>query len=344
MKKVHLFRKSQALLALFTLAAAVVMKAGPGYSQQAPAAPAKQPSPQKTQTPPATPDPAVPSTATPADKVVIKVGEQQVTAGDIDFVVGTLSPQDQKTLSTDGKGSLATRYIDILVLEEQALRDHLDGTPEFRRAENMERAQLLAQAEYQKLATETQVSPEEVNQYYTAHASEFDQVDVRQVAIRVKAAGVKADSPGLSLADAKARAEEIRKALTAPGADAQKIQKQYAVANLVFITPSRTFERAQLPGELADQIFKLKDGEISETKETPQSVYFVQVLKHVHADVKEVTPNIEGTLRQEKLTAAMTALKNKTTVWSDEEYFKSPARTAPSPAPASPAPEKQLPK
>ncbi|HEV2492955.1 MAG TPA: peptidylprolyl isomerase [Terriglobia bacterium] len=339
MKKVYLFRKSQALLALFTLAAAVVMMAGPGYPQQA--------SPQKTQTPPAAPDPAAPSTATPEDKVVIKVGDQQVTAGDIDFVVGTLNPQDQKSLATEGKGSLASRYIDILVLEEQALRDHLDGTPEFRRAQNMERAQLLAQAEYQKLAGETKVSPDEINQYYTAHASEFERVEVRQVAVRVKPAGAKADTPGLSLADAKARAEEIRKALAAPGADAQKIEKQYAVANEVFITPSRTFERAQLPGALADQIFKLKDGEISDTKETPQSVYFVQALKHVHADMKEVSPNIEGTLRQEKLTTAMNALKNKTTVWSDEEYFKAPAsatKTAPSPAPASPSPEKQPPK
>lgn len=344
MKNVQLSAKSQSLLALVVLIATVGLTASRGFAQQAPASPAKPTSPQATPTRPAVADPAAPSATVPADKVVIKVGEQQVTAGDIDFVVGTLSPQDQKTLSAEGKGSLATRYIDILVLEEQALRDHLDGTPEFRRAENMERAQLLAQAEYQKLASEAQVSPEEVNQYYTAHASEFDQVEVRQVAIRVKAAGAKADAPGLSLADAKARAAEIRKALAAPAADAQKIEKQYAVANLVFITPSRTFERAQLPGELADQIFKLKDGEISETKETPQSVYFVQVLKHVHADVKEVTPTIEGTLRQEKLSSAMNALKNKTTVWSDEEYFKSPARTASSPAAASPAPEKEPPK
>lgn len=337
MKKVHLSPKSQALLALIVLTTAVGWTAARGFGQQAPATPAKAPSRQAAQARPAVADPAAPSATVPPDKVVIKVGDQQVTAGDIDFVVGTLNPQDQKTLSAEGKGSLAARYIDILVLEEQALRDHLDGTPEFHRAENMERAQLLAQAEYQKLATETQVTPEEINQYYTSHANEFDQVDVRQVAIRVKPAGAKADTPGMSLADAKARAEEIRKALATPGADAQKIEKQYAVPNLVFITPSRTFERAQLPGELADQIFKLKDGEISETKETPQSVYFVQALKHVHADVKEVTPNIEGTLRQEKLNAAMNTLKNKTTVWSDQEYFKTPApKGAPAPA-ASPA-------
>jgi hypothetical protein len=256
----------------------------------------------------------VPTATVPGEKVVLKVGDQQVTAADIDFVVGTLSPQDQKTLATAGKGSLATRYIDILVLEEQALRDHLDGTPEFRRAEAMDRAQLLAQAEYRKLAGDMNVSPDEINQYYTSHAGDFDSVDVREVAIRVKPPGAKADTQGMSPADAKARAEEIRKALGAPGADPQKIEKQYAVPNLVFITPSRNFERAQLPAELADQIFKLKDGEISETKETPQSVYFVQALKHVHHDVKEVSGTIEGTLRQDKLTAAINTLKSKTTV------------------------------
>ncbi len=336
MKQADLVRKDLASVVLLTLLALAGFAARRGYSQQAPATPpgaASQPS-----QPAAAPaDPAKVSPV-PPDKVVVKVGDRQVTAADVDFLIHTLSPQDQQSIATQGKGALGNQYIQMLLLEQQALRDHLDTTPDFRREEQFERARRLATAEYQKMAAEMKVSPEEISQYYAAHPSDFDKVEVRQVGIRVKPAGAKADTPGLSLEEAKARAEEIRKALGDPGADPQKVAKQFAVPNVVFIDPqNRTVERTQLPPDLADAIFKLKDGEISATKETPQSVFFVQVAKHVHPEVKDVSSSIEGLLRQEKLTSALTEMKSKTTVWSDEEFFKAPpAAKAATGAPASP--------
>jgi parvulin-like peptidyl-prolyl cis-trans isomerase-like protein len=347
MKKVSLCSMGLASLASLVVLGLPGIGTRPGYSQQAPAKPTTQPAapsnpsapgnPSAPSAPSATPGDPANQPVVPPDKVVIKVGDKQVTAGEVDFLIQTLSPQDQKALATQGKASLGDQYIQMLVLEQQALRDHLDATPDFRRSEEFERTRRLAAAEYQKVAGEVKVSPEEIAQYYASHSADFDRVEARQVAIRVKPVGAKADTPGLSLAEAKARAEEIRKALAAPGADAQKIATQFAVPNLVFIdAQSRNVERGQLPADLADTIFKLKDGEISETRDTPQSVFFVQALKHVHPEVKEVSSSIEGVVRQEKLAAAMGELKNKTSIWSDDEFFAPKAASGPT-SPAAPA-------
>lgn len=145
----------------------------------------------------------------------------------------------------------------------------------------------------------------------------------------------------MSLEEAKSRLEEVRKALTAPGADPEKVAKQFFVPNVVFVEPqARTVERGQLPAGLAEAIFKMKDGELSETKETPQSVFFVQKLKVVHPELKEVSSTIESVLHQQKLLAALGEMNKKTSVWTDEEFFKAPpaAKAASSaPAPSGPA-------
>ena len=81
--------------------------------------------------------------AVPPDKVVIKVGDTQVTAADFDFLLHTLNAQEQKNVATQGRQPLAEQYILTLLLEQQGLRDHLDSTSDFRRQEAIERAQRL---------------------------------------------------------------------------------------------------------------------------------------------------------------------------------------------------------
>jgi parvulin-like peptidyl-prolyl isomerase len=306
---------------------------------------------QRTGTAPPSAAPRTPTAAkafpAPSGKVVLKVGTQQVTVDDLNIVLRSLNPQDQKKVESQGRRPLAEQYALTLLLAQQGAQDHLDNTPDFRRQEAWTRAQRLAQAEYEKMAQTIKINPEEVGQYYSQHSKDFEQIEVRQVGIRKKPENAKPDAPGLTASDAEARAGTIRKALTA-GTDIKTVTTEFAVPNVVLIDPGpKKLQHGQLSPDLEKSIFALKDGELSQSVNTPQSIVFIQVLKHVEPDVKEVQPAIEASLRQQKIQAELGDLRKKANVWMDEDYFKLPsaapgqqgaAPTAPPVATPSPKP------
>jgi parvulin-like peptidyl-prolyl isomerase len=196
---------------------------------------------------------------------------------------------------------------------------------------------LLAQAAYESIVEQTKVSPEEVSQYYSTHPEEFDQAQVRQVVIRKKPDGAKEGTPGLLAQEAKAKAEEIRKAFAA-GGDAAKATQDLSIPNVVQIdSQPRTIRRGQLPADLDKAAFQLKDGAISDPFETPQALVLVQVAGRRHLELKDVSTEVENRLREQKVQAAIDELRNKTSVWMDEEYFAAPPGTPAIQPPQTPA-------
>jgi hypothetical protein len=82
--------------------------------------------------------------------------------------------------------------------------------------------------------------------------------------------------------------------------------------------------------------FGLKDGEVSPIIEDSQVLVFFQGLGHRVRDLKDVTPQIEESLRQQKVESELSDLKKKTTIWLDENYFSSPSQTAAPPQSSAP--------
>jgi parvulin-like peptidyl-prolyl isomerase len=267
-----------------------------------------------------------PSASAPADKVVLKVGGHQVTAGDLEFVIKSLPAQSQQALAAQGNRALGDRYAMMLVLSEKAESDHLDQSPDFQRQMAFERMQSLAQQEYQSLARRVKVTPQEVNQYFSAHAAEFQQVDIRQITVRKKAQG--SNAPGLDVQQAHSRADEIRKALNS-GVDAQKLAEQFKADPSVIIDPTpRSVKRQQMAPELAGKIFALKDGQVSDPIENNQALFLIQVVRHSQVDFKDASPEIEAKLQNDKMEAVLADLKAKAGVWMDPNYFGGPSMGA----------------
>jgi peptidyl-prolyl cis-trans isomerase C len=266
-----------------------------------------------------------PASSTPSpDKVVLKVGDEQITQADLDFLLTNLGSQVQQTISTQGRRPIGERYALMLVLSQQAINDHLDSTSSFRQQAALQRRQMLAQAEYQHLMGHTPVSPDEIGQYYSTHPTEFDEVEVRQIVVRKKSEGAKEGTLGLAPQEARTRLEEIRKALVA-GTDAKKVVQDLSdPKNIQIDTSPRTVRRGQLLPALDKAAFELKDGEFSEIVEVPQALVLLQVVAHRRAEQKDVSAQIENSLRQQKLDAAVTDLKKKAAIWMDEDYFKIP--------------------
>jgi parvulin-like peptidyl-prolyl isomerase len=299
---------------------------------------AQAPKPAAAGATPAQEKPADTKAATPdsPEKVVLKVGSQQFTKADIDFLVENLAPQAQQALATQGRKPLGDQYATIVMLAQQARTLHLDQSPAFKRQLALQEQQLEAKAAYEEINKQVQVTPADVQQYYTAHTSEYDQIMLRQIVVRKRATDTPAAAgkppastgPGLPPEEAKTRAEAIRKELAA-GTDVKKVIENFkSPGDIIIDAEPHTVRRGSMRPEMEELAFALKPGEVSKTFDVPQAVVLFQVTEHGRVELKDVTPEIERSLRQQKVEAAMAEVKKKTTLWMDDQYF------APAPKPA----------
>ena len=300
--------------------------------------------PTKSATPAATPvveqsRPASPAVQLPIsdDKVVLKVGDQQFTKAQFDFLIDHLDPRSKQAIATQGKKDLADRYALVVALSQEAHEHHLDETPEFTQKLALEKRQMAAQAAFEDINQKANVTPDEIQHYYTEHATEYDQVTVRQVVVREKPADQKADpahpaapASGLGLPpdEAKARAEAIRKELIA-GTDIKKITEEFkAPGDVIIESEPRKVRRGGMRPDMEKVAFALKDGEVSEPIAVPQALIFFQVTAHGRVDVKDLTPEIEKSMKQQKVDAALNGIKKNASVWMDDQYFGAPSKSS----------------
>ena len=313
----------------------------PASAQQPESNPTAKASGQQVSGPPSSPAAMPPpADASTANKTVLKVGNQSVTQGDMDFVLRSLDPQSRRALAQQGLRALADQYVTMLVLAQEATSKHLDENADFQRELATQRDRMLAQAEYQNLTKQVQVTPEDISQYYAAHGAEFDEIMARQIVVRTKPPSAKEDVPGLTLEEGRVRMEAIKKAL-ASGTDPKQVVKDFGIPNQVMVEaePRPIRQSVSLP-DTQKEAFKLKDGEFSAIQEIGGTLAMLQVVGHHRAELKDVSHEIENILRRQKLEAEIAELKKKSNVWIDEGYFK--VASAPTPG-TTPTPQSNPP-
>jgi hypothetical protein len=292
---------------------------------------------QRTDAPPANAGTtAPPADAATSNKIVLKVGTQSVTQGDLDFLIRSLDPQTRRALAQQGLRALVDRYALTLVLAQEAASKHLDDNADFRRQLAAQRDRMLAQAEYQTLAQQVKVTPEEISQYYAAHGADFDEIKARQIVVRTKPPDAKEGTPGLTLEEGRARIEQIKKAL-ASGADPKQVAKDFGIPNQVLVEaePRTIRQSASLP-DLQKQAFNLKNGEFTTVQEVGGTLALLQVVSRDRLELKDASQEIDNKLRQQKLDSEIAELKNKSNVWIDESYFKVASAPASGASPTQP--------
>ncbi len=157
------------------------------------------------------------STAPPDQRVILKVGDQQVTQAAFEQYISDLeSQQGPATLSRD---KLGDNYASMLMLEQLAKANHLDTSPEVIRLLAIDRMQILSNAEFAKLKAETAPTPEEIKAYYNAHLDDFDVAEVQRIFIWT---GDPKKPHTLTPAQAKALADAVRSAIKS-GGDVEKV-------------------------------------------------------------------------------------------------------------------------
>ena len=272
----------------------------------------------------ATTSPAPAAQPSSPDKVVLKVGDMSITQEQIERAIQNLTPQAQNNLAHQGRKAFGDEYVLMLVLSQEALNQHLDSTPAYQDMMALSRLKILASQEYQEILKQVAVKPEEISSYFSSHQSEFDEIQVLQVVVREKPAGAKEGTPGFTPEEAKARADEIRKAFIA-GDDPKQIADKYHIQNVVRVdTQPFVVHRGAMRADMEKAAFELKPGQVTEVFDLGQALAFVKIVSHQTEDLKSVSTKIENTLQKQKIDSAMNALKKNAKVWMDDAYFAPP--------------------
>jgi parvulin-like peptidyl-prolyl isomerase len=268
-----------------------------------------------------------------ADRVVLKVGDVQVTESEFESRINDLEPQggdpDNASVSEKDRRKLGDDYASVLMLSQQAVARHLDSSPEVARQLAIARMQVLSDAEFTSLMREAEPTAQEISQYYSAHLSDYDQVQIRRLFIW-KHGGDSKDGPVLSSQAAQARADQIRQTY-ASGADVKKLSEDVRKSGEGLLDPEPlTFPRGELSPQMEKVAFALKEGEWSEVEDTPARLLLIQLVKRNRQPLTQVSARIGKNLQDEKMEALLNNLKKNAGIWMDEQYFGTAVAPVPS--------------
>ncbi len=257
----------------------------------------------------------------PDQRVVLKVGDLQITQASFEQYLADLEAQ-QGPASLSRK-KLGDNYASILMLSQLAAANHLESSPEVMRQIAIDRMQILSNAEFAKLKAQSAATPEEVKAYYNEHLADYDVVDVRRIFVWAGDPASKQQHT-LTQQQADALAEAIHHAYTT-GGDVDKLIKDtpHSSEDVAVDAKPLPFQRGEMPPQLDEPIFQLKEGEWKEFHNGPGSYAFFHVLKKSHRDLNDVSPQIEKKLQAQKLRQQLESLKKQTGIWMDETYFVS---------------------
>ncbi len=257
----------------------------------------------------------------PDQRVVLKVGNQQITQATFEQYLADLEAQQGP--ATLGRKQLGDNYASILMLSRLAAENHLDTTPEVERQIAIDRMQILSNAEFAKLKAQAAPSQEEIKAYYDSHLADYDVIEMRRLFIWP---GNPANGGKMTAEQTKALADAVRQAYTSGDpARVGKLVKEtpHSKDEIVFDEKPLPFQRGELPGTLNDTVFALKAGEWKEIDNGPGAYLFIQIVSRSRRNLSEVSTQIEKKVQGQKLKAQLEELKKNTGIWMDETYFVS---------------------
>jgi hypothetical protein len=320
--------KSLQLLLFLTPLACLLAQTPPASQPATPPAPAGQPA-----KPPAVAlQPPAPVVAhVPPETVVLTIGEEKITAADMDHMIDMLPEQYRTQMRTTGRRQFADRVISLKVMSQEAHRLKFEDTPAYKSQLTFQAEQILAQQYYQNLVATTKADEATARKYYDEHKSDYSQVKARHILIRFKgsAAPLKKDAKELTEEEALAKAQEIRKKLV-DGADFATLAKAESDdagsgANGGDLGPA--FGHGRMVPAFEQVAFTIPVGELSEPVKSQFGYHIIKVETRQEKTFVEVRADIEKKLDGEMLKKTMEDLKAATPVVMNSDYF-GPAPTA----------------
>jgi hypothetical protein len=298
---------------------------------------------------------AKPATAT---KTAAAGCKTVITKAQFDALASNLAPNITPQL----KKQLAAVLPRLMAMADEAKKQGLENTPQYKERVKFNRMQILAQELQQKMQEQAAKVPEaDIEKYYKDHPEMFEQASVERVFVpRMKQIEpdklqdekeTKAGDQQQKEAAEKAKQEDGEKAMTkladdlraraAAGEDFLKLQKEaFEAAGMKIESPTVTLpniRRSGLPPAHA-AVFDLKPGEVSQVISDSGGHYVYKVVSKDAMTLDQAKTEIQGKLQTERMKEEMDKLNNSFKVETNEAYFGPGGANPSAPRPMRPRP------
>jgi peptidyl-prolyl cis-trans isomerase C len=270
------------------------------------------------------PPTAPPPPAVPPETVIIKVGDEKVTAKEFEDLVNGLPEQYRNMARGSARKQFAENIVRVKLLVKEGHRLKVDQDPKFKAQLAFNADNLLATLTMQQMVESIKVDDTALRKYYDEHRQEYERVRARHVLIRMKGSPVpvKPGQPDAPEADALAKAQLLRKKI-ADGADFAAVAREESddTGSAANGGDLGFFRRGQMVPTFETTAFTLKPGEVSDPLKTQFGFHIIKVEEKEAKSFDEVKGEIEKRLRPEMAQKAVEDLKAKASVILDPAYF-----------------------
>jgi parvulin-like peptidyl-prolyl isomerase len=296
------------------------------------------------QTPAPQPKPAAPgikspaAAETPADKVVLAVGDEKMTAAQFQEFISALPEQYRAAAQGAGKRQVADQLVNLKTLAQEAKRRKMDQTPAFKAQLAFQTENLLAGVLFRDLSSTMKISEADSRKYYDAHKSEYERVQARHILIRFKGSPVPTgDKKDLTEEEALAKTTALR-ARIEKGEDFAAVAKAESddTGSGANGGDLGMFGHGQMVPVFDQTAFSQPIGQVSQPVKSQFGYHLIKTEKKESKSFEEMRADIDKQLMPELAQKTIEDLKTKTPVTIDEGFFgpaeAKPAQGAPAPA------------
>lgn len=264
----------------------------------------------------------------PKDTVILKVGEEKITAGEFAEFIETLPEQVRGQARGSARKQLAENMIKVKLIAQEARRQKADQEKLFKLQAGYQLDNLLAVYYLNNYLKTAKVSDEELKKYYEEHKKDYESMRARHVLVRFKGSRVplKPDQKDLTEQEALEKANAVRKRIQG-GADFAQVAKEESddAGSGSNGGSLGEFRQGTMVGPFDEAAGKLPLGEISEPVMTPFGYHIIQVQARDIKTFEEVKGEIDKKLRPQITEKLIAELRAKLGVTMDENYFNAGA-------------------
>jgi hypothetical protein len=276
----------------------------------------------------------------PGERVVISIGNQKLTAQEVERAIEALPPESRAFYGGQGRKFLPQYLVQMAVLSDEARKHNLHAEPQVQEAIKVVTDAILANAERVSIEKSITVSEEQLQELYQTKKADLDAVRIRHILLRTANSSIAYPAapsrPALPEAEARKKLEDLRKQIQA-GADFAQLAQQYsedlntagAGGELGYIN------RQMVVPPIANAAYALVPGQVSDIIQTPYGLELIKVEDHRVKPLAEVRKDLETQIRRTKADQAIQELIGQQKVVVDNDYFSS---SPPTKTPAAPSP------
>ncbi len=270
---------------------------------------------------------ATPAAEIKPDTVVMEANGKKYTKAEVDQLFAMLPAQYQA--QAHAQPQFFTQILILQKLTEDAVKDGLDQRAPYKEQLELNRLQVLGNAELTIHGNSFPVTEEDQQKYYKDHPDKFQEAKVRVIYIAFNPSPGKTGAEGKALpleAEAKTKIEDLRKQIEG-GADFGKLarensdDKTSAGKDGDFGTIKHN---SPYPEPIKTAVFALKPGEMSQPIRQPNGFYLIR-LEELHTlPYDEVNSQLAQEIRQEKFQEWANSLRTQFAIKVVEPSYFAP--------------------